>query len=96
MNKQEKITINLKEAVVTGIVIDIFLLIVSGLIMDGGQIARITLYLVVGHWTGNALIILRRKSKMTKMDRDFIRFGLIILAVAATFIVFLSEILLVL
>ena len=92
MDAQENTTISLKDAIGTGIVIDIILLVVSSLVLDTGGVFRVVFCVVLGHWAGNAFIIFRRKLRMTKMDKDFIRFGSLALVVVAFVIGFLCDI----
>ena len=83
MNNINKPLVSLKEANVTGVVIDFMLLVFANLIMDGGVIFCATFCLVVGPWVGNVVIILRRKHSLTRFGRDFLRFGAFLLAVLA-------------
>ncbi|MCE5339859.1 MAG: hypothetical protein LLF92_01850 [Planctomycetaceae bacterium] len=76
--KSEK-TISLREAVITGIIIDFVLLLLASMIMDGGQCFHFTFSVFGGHLAGNFIVMCRRFSRMTKGDKDFIRYGMLML-----------------
>ena len=67
--------ISLKEAIVTGVVLDFILLGIASTIMDGGMMFGIALSIAIGHWVGNGVVLLRRRSRCSTLDRNFIRFG---------------------
>ena len=73
--------ISLKEAILTAVILDFFLLLIASSMMDTGQAIHFTFSIVCGHWAGNLMIIFRRLSKMTKNDKDFIRFGALFLMI---------------
>ncbi|MCX5636954.1 MAG: hypothetical protein NTX52_04575 [Planctomycetota bacterium] len=83
INEQDKPTVSLREAIITGIVLDVILLGIASTVMDCGVVSYLTLCATAGHWAGNILIIVRRKSRLTRIDKDFIRFGLLALIVLA-------------
>ena len=47
----------------------------SGLILDGGQIAMLVMIAIAAHAAGSFIIIQRRGDKITKWDEYFIAFG---------------------
>lgn len=83
MDTLNKPLVGLKEALVTGAIIDFLLLLLASLILDGGVIFCATFCSVAGHWIGIIVIILRRRLSLTRYDGDFIRFGTLGLAVIA-------------
>lgn len=85
-NSSGKSSISLKRMILEGLVLDAFLLFIASAIMDGGVIFSITLCMTAGHWFGNCVILIRRKNKLTKYDRLFIRFGLLMIVVMTVWI----------
>lgn len=69
--------VNLKEAVVTGVILDFLLLAFSSIILDGGVLFSITLCLIATHWAVNFAVLLSKQAKQSPRWRDFIRFGLL-------------------
>ena len=81
---REKTIVRLKEALITGIVLDFILLLISGTIMDGGDMMMRTFFLVVSHLISSIWLVLRYKDNLGTYGRDFIRFGIFVLiAIAA-------------
>ena len=81
--KREKTIVSLKEALTTGLVLDFILLAIAGTIIDGGEIAMRTLFLVVAHLIFSVWLALRYKDNLGVYGRNFIRFGIFILIAAA-------------
>lgn len=83
MPKREKTIISLKEALITGVVLDFIVLLIASTIMDGGEIMMRTFFLAVAHLILSVWLALRYKNDLGVYGRDFIRFGIFILIVAA-------------
>jgi len=90
--KREKTIVSLKEAIITGIVLDFILLAIAGTIMDGGEIAMRTFFLVVAHLIFSAWLTLRYKDNLGGYGRDFIRFGIFIVIFVAIVVKFVIAI----
>ena len=81
MDKHKKI-VSLKEAIVTGLILDCILLGIASTVMDGGRLFRFALFIAGGCWVCNGLILIFKQFRCSKFGRDFIRFGyLIIIAI---------------
>ena len=83
MTKREKAIVSLKEAIITGVVLDFILLAIAGTIMDGGEIAMRTFFLIVAHLIFSVWLTLRYKDNLGVYGRNFVRFGIFIVGVAA-------------
>jgi hypothetical protein len=70
-NKTEKAAVSLKEAIITGTVIDLLLLVLASMIMG-----CIMLFIVVAHWIFNAAILISPKARNSRAGKDFIRFAI--------------------
>lgn len=79
--KTEKAAVSLKEAIITGTVIDLLLLVLTGMIMG-----HIMLFIVVAHWIFNGAILISPKARDSRTGKDFIRFGIFPL-ILVTFVV---------
>jgi hypothetical protein len=86
METKKRQTVSLKEAILTGLVLDVIFLVFSSTIMDGGFIFLIVAILVIAQWIGNASILLSQKARQSNVGKDFIRFGILPL-VCITFLV---------
>lgn len=64
----------------------LIILILAGMILDGGTIARICLYAAVAFWGGVAVIRLRRGTPPTKADLTLIEGGYVVVGVIAYFV----------
>ena len=53
------------------------------LMLDGGQLARLCGIVILGFWSGVALMMIRRPQNPTPMDKEFIRFSFVPLFVAS-------------
>jgi hypothetical protein len=89
-NMDGKSVVSLGEAVITGVILDFLILLIAGTIMDGGFIASLTLFIVIGHWALNGAILFSKKARQSRAGKDFIRFGIFPLI----FITFVSRLLL--
>ena len=79
--KREKTIVSLKEALITGVVLDFILLAIAGTIMDGGEIAMRVFFLVVAHLIFSVWLAFRYKDNLGVYGRNFIRFGIFIVGV---------------
>lgn len=68
-NMTEK-SISLKEAIITGVILDMLMLLIAGTIMDGGFIASLTLFIVIGHWALNGAILFSKKARQSRAGKD--------------------------
>ena len=80
MVEQNESMVSLKDAVITGVVLDLLLLGVASTVLDGGSLLIITSFLVIAHWAGNAAVLTSKRAKQSWIGRDFIRFGLLLLS----------------
>jgi hypothetical protein len=64
-----------QSAAKTGIGIQIALLVVTRLLLDGGELFRLTAIAAFGHLAGIVIIALRRRLSPTAWDLAFVRFG---------------------
>jgi len=78
--EKEKTIVRLWEAIVTGIVLDLFLLIFIWMALAYVEtiIPLVTFYLFIGHWAVNTVILIFPKSRNSKYGRNFIRFALFV------------------
>jgi hypothetical protein len=53
------------------------------LMLDGGQLAKLFGLVMIGFWTGAALIMFRRPVNPTEVDKLLIKYGFVPLFVAA-------------
>ena len=73
-------------ALKSGVILQVFLFVLTALILDGGQIMRQFLVAMIGYWLGVALIALRRERAPTATDLLFIRYGSLVLLLLAPFV----------
>ena len=66
----------------TSCVIQAFLLLLSSLIMDGGEIFTFFLIAIVAHWAMFIMIFTRRRDYLTPADVLFIKAGFLIILLA--------------
>ena len=83
MKKQEKMIVNLREALITGIVLDFILLAIAGTIMDGGEIMMRVFFLAVAHLLFSIWLVLRNKDNLGEYGRNFVRFGIFVVGTIA-------------
>lgn len=75
-----------RHAVRSAAVQQVIILILAGMILDGGETGRICLFAAVAFWGGVAVIRLRRRTLPTKVDLTLIEGGYIVLCVIAYFL----------
>ncbi|MBI4834021.1 MAG: hypothetical protein HY811_04275 [Planctomycetes bacterium] len=73
MGKDKKVT--LKDAIILGLLIDLFLLFCSSLILDGRVILFFSIITVAFHLSISVFIIIRKRGLIKPSDIDFILFG---------------------
>ncbi len=86
MPAREKAVLSLKEAIYTGVILDLLFLVFSSIILDGGVLFMITAFLTIAHWILNVAILISKKARNSRAGKDFIRFGLFPL-IFVTFVV---------
>lgn len=62
------------------------IMVLAGMILDGGGVAQSCFYAFVGFWTGVVIILWRRASAPTKIDLMIVRGGFIVLCVLSFFL----------
>jgi hypothetical protein len=67
-------------AIKMGAILQAFLLVLTGLLLDGGRTFRGTGIAAIGAWSGTALIVAHRPETPTRLDLALIRFGPILWA----------------
>ena len=71
----------LTSALKFGIALQLCLLVLTALVLDGGQLFRLCSVAATGYWLGVAMIVVRRKTTPTRLDLYFIRYGNLVLLV---------------
>ncbi len=61
----------------------VVLLILGGLMLDGGFIAAVVLIGIITHWTTVAIISIRRRNTLTNGDVLLIRYGFLLFSSSA-------------
>lgn len=90
-NKKQNKQITLKQAFFEGVVVDLFLLLVTSLVMDGGFIFCITSYNVIAHLSASTYWALRSKGKVSASGIAFIQGGilfLLLITIVSKFLIF--------
>lgn len=64
-----------------GIVLQVVILMLGGLVLDGGNILLACLYSAFPFWTGVLMIAFRRGSRITSTDILFLKYGIILTTV---------------
>ena len=64
--------------VTVGLLVDVAVLFLSTLILDGGQTARICAAAMMVHWLGVLYVFVRRWNSAATSDHWFIRYGIFI------------------
>src|ERR1700722_15217914 len=72
--------------VITAAVLSAVLLILSFMVLDMGETGYASVYAIAAFWAGVLLIILRRPHSPTKADLHIIRFGSLVVVIAAQFL----------
>ena len=70
-----KISPTCLRAIKTGAILQAFLLVLTGLMLDGGGTFRLYVIAAIGAWCGTALIVVHRPESPTRLDLVLIRFG---------------------
>jgi hypothetical protein len=73
-------------ALKTAVIVQFVLLVLTGLMLDGGWMGRLCMVAIIGHWVGIGMIAARRGSVPTSVDLLFMRYGAAILTLAAPLI----------
>ena len=68
-------------SLIVAVAVQIFLLLLGSLALDGGQLAQWVIYSIVIYWVMALLVIARRSSSPTKDDLIAIRYGFIFILV---------------
>ena len=76
MAETKKTVVSLKEAIWTGVILDFVLLAISSIIMDGGFIFILMVFITIAHWIFNAAVLVSPKARNSRAGKDFIRFGI--------------------
>lgn len=74
---QLKISSSIGQSIKAAIWQQVILLVLTVLILDGGQIFQMTVIAAIAHWITIAAISVRRRSKPTQVDLAVIKFGFI-------------------
>jgi hypothetical protein len=72
--------ISLRGSIAVSLVQQAVLLMLGLAILDGGGVFQVLAYAAAAYWVGFAVILVRRYSKLTWMDKVLIRWGYLILA----------------
>ncbi len=67
-------------------VIQMCILTMGAMLLDGGQIFQIVGYAAIAYWVGFAVMFLRRGRSLTKTDRLLIRWGYLLLTFVSAFV----------
>jgi hypothetical protein len=73
-------------AIKFGLVIQIVLFILTALVLDGGEMNKLCIMVIIAYWIGVSSILVRRGASPTKLDLLFIRYGMFVLFVLTPFI----------
>ena len=87
MNFTLPISPSYRKPVFEAVVIQTLVGLFSGLVLDGGNMARICGIALVAFWGGVAVLIARRPQSPTRTDIELIRFGYLPVVVLAWFLV---------
>ena len=82
-NKCSAEKVSLKKAFRDGILLDLLLFAMANLVLDGGETAGRTFLLVIAHLTFSIWLALHKKGSLSQHACDFIRFGILLLALIA-------------
>jgi hypothetical protein len=66
-------------AVNDSILLQIVLILLAGMILDGGAMLKVALLAAMGWWLGFLLILLRRPKTEKRTDQVFLRYGFLAL-----------------
>lgn len=82
----EKKTFRLQELrrqLIIPVILQLLMLLLASLILDGGVILRLCTIAVIGHWITVLYLALRRRNKLTEVDTMLIRWGFLFFLVVA-------------
>ena len=79
-------TTPLPVAIISALVQQCLVIVLSLMILDGGVIAQICLHAFAGFWGGAGLLIVRRGAAMNRLDLALIRFGFIPVCIMSFFL----------
>ena len=86
MKLSEQISSSYTRPVVEAAMFSAVLLILSFMVLDMGETGYASVYAMAAFWVGVLLIILRRPHSPTKSDLHVIRFGSLVVVIAAQFL----------
>ena len=81
-----KVSELLKSAMFSAFVQQGIILVLAGMILDGGRIALMCLFACAAFWIGTGVIIFRRGTSPSKMDLFLVRGGYLLLCVVSFFV----------
>jgi hypothetical protein len=64
----------------------VIILGISSIMLDGGVTLLKCIYAFVAYWAGLAILMIRRRRKLAKMDLEFVQYGYVALCVLSIFI----------
>jgi len=64
-----------KRPVIEAVVLSLVLIVLSGMVLDTGEVFFASMYGLAGSWVGTLMIILRRPQAPTRTDLQLIRYG---------------------
>ena len=88
MSSSNIISPSYKKPIIMALTVQVLVALLSGLILDGGTVARICGIALVAYWGGVAVLIWRRPQNPTKVDLALIQLGYFLVIVLAWFLVF--------
>jgi hypothetical protein len=62
-------------AIKVGAIVQLVLLVLTALVLDGGQLNRLCVVAIIGYWVGVAVVMIRRRTSPTRVDLLFLRYG---------------------
>ena len=65
----------LSSALKVGLVLQVALLLLCGLVLDDGSMARLCAAAIAGYWIAFAIIVARRNKSPSKLDLFFVKYG---------------------
>ena len=81
------ISVQYRKAVFEAVGLQVLLLLLCGMILDGGELGRMYVAGLVPFWAGTALMVWRRPQNPTRTDILMIRFGTLPLSVISYFLI---------
>ena len=77
---------HLPGAIISALVQQCVVIILSLMILDGGVMVQTCLYAFAGFWGGAALLMVRRGAAMSRLDLSLIRYGFIPVCILSFFL----------